>query len=144
MQDLLEAPDYTTKAPSDVLGFHTTVAPISDVVHLLSSEDAEKALTEAIRQKALVNVDILSEEFMRRAVDPTASAKLVGDALEANYKLSGLAAKHAPKDLPTQVSITINGIRTLEDTPVLTVHQPPPPAIIEQPPEITDAVTEET
>lgn len=102
-------PDYDTIAPAVDLGFALPTGPISGVPPTLSETDAEKFLSEFIRQKALVNVDILAEKLTKRAVDDAASVKTLVDALDANYKLSGLAAKNLAKEVVGGlVSITIN------------------------------------
>jgi len=100
--------DYDTVAPSTDLGFVLPVGPISKDLPPLSEETDEKALSDLIRQKALVNVNVLSEILTMKAVNPAASGKLLVDALDANYKLSGLAAKNVAKELAGIVSITIN------------------------------------
>jgi hypothetical protein len=106
------------------LGLSLDVGPILGDLRRLSPEESERALADAIRQKALVNVDILSEILMEKAMDPTASAKVVGDTLEANYKMSGLAVKNAIKEPPMSVSITINGIKSVDSAPVVTLENP--------------------
>jgi hypothetical protein len=120
--------DYDIAVPADDLGFLLPKPPIGGPPELLSSSDLEQNLIEAIRQKALVNVDFLSELLMERAVEPAASSKLIGDTLEANYKLSGLAAKNAAKEAatpPMQVSIVINGFKTVEAPVVQTIDVTP-------------------
>lgn len=118
--------DHDVKIPATDLGFSLEQGPIQGDLRRLSPEESERALADAIRQKALVNVDLLSEILMEKAVDPTASSKLIGDALEANYKLSGLAAKNVVKEPPMAVSITINGISTasIQDAAVVTIENP--------------------
>ena len=101
----------THRLSAETLGFHTPAGPgpIPDVALPLSSVDLEKQLTESIRQKALVHVDIISELLAERATDPSASVKTLVDTLDANYKLSGLAAKNLAKEVVSAaVSITIN------------------------------------
>lgn len=100
--------DFDTAAPSTKLGFTLPVGPISKDLPPLSDPLDAETLTEIIKQKALVNVDVLSEILMTKAISPAASAKVVVDALDANYKLSGLAAKNVAKELAGIVSITIS------------------------------------
>lgn len=100
--------DFDTASPATELGFSIPVGPIpTDLPPISDITDAE-FLSELIKQKALVNVDILTNILTTRAVNPTASVKTVVDALDANYKLSGLAAKGMVKELAAAVSIVIN------------------------------------
>lgn len=114
--------DYDTVAPSTNLGFTLPVGPISKDLPPLSDDTDAEFLTELIRQKALVNVNVLSEILTTKAINPAASNKTVVDAFDANYKLSGLAAKAVAKELTGLVSITINmpskatPARTIEGT----------------------------
>ena len=117
--------DHDVALPAPELGFSLDVGPITGDLRRLSPDESERALADAIRQKALVNVDLLAEILTEKAIDPTASSKLISDALEANYKLSGLAAKNVVKEPPMAVSITINGIKTVESEPVVTIENPP-------------------
>jgi hypothetical protein len=114
--------DHDIALPASELGFSLDQGPIVGDIRRLSPEDSERALADAIRQKALVNVDLLSEILMEKAIAPEASSKLIGDALEANYKMSGLAAKNVAKEPPMAVSITINGIKTVDSAPVVTIE----------------------
>jgi hypothetical protein len=100
--------DFDTTQPATKLGFTLPVGPISKDLPPISDVLDAETLTELIKQKALVNVDVLSEILMTKAINPAASAKVVVDALDANYKLSGLAAKNVAKELAGIVSITIN------------------------------------
>ena len=101
--------EYTGTAHSSELGFDTVVGPIPLPRQPLSEEEEERALGDAIRQKSLVRVDVLSEILLKRAIQSEASVKTVVDAIEVSYKLSGLASKNAPKvDSAQHVSITIN------------------------------------
>lgn len=98
-------------APQDVmsLGFELPRPPITDAPRPISAQEEEQNLTESIRQKALVNVDVINEILVLRAIDPTSSVKTLVDTLDANYKLSGLAAKNLAKEVTAAaVSITIN------------------------------------
>jgi hypothetical protein len=107
--DTLDPPTQTRSA--EILGFLTPPGdgPIPNVHLDLSPAELEKQLTESIRQKALVHVDVISELLALRAVDPAASVKTLVDTLDANYKLSGLAAKNLAKEVAAAaVSITIN------------------------------------
>ena len=118
--------DFDLALPAQELGFSLDQGPIVGDLRRLSPEDSERALADQIRQKALVNVDLLSEIMMHKAMVPEASSKTIGDALEANYKMSGLAAKNVHKEPAMAVSITINGIssNSLKDVPVITIEQP--------------------
>lgn len=104
-------PDSTSLQSAASLGFVVPPGPgpIPDIQLVLSDADLERQLAESIRQKALVHVDVLSEILVLRATDSTASVKTVVDALDMNYKLSGLAAKNLAKEVAAAtVSITIN------------------------------------
>jgi len=103
--------EETLTAPQDVksLGFELSRPPIAADPRPLSAQEEEQNLTESIRQKALVNVDVINEILVLRAIDPTSSVKTLVDTLDANYKLSGLAAKNLAKEVAAAaVSITIN------------------------------------
>jgi len=103
--------EETLTAPQDVksLGFELPRPPIAADPRPLSAQEEEQNLTESIRQKALVNVDVINEILVLRAIDPTSSVKTLVDTLDANYKLSGLAAKNLAKEVAAAaVSITIN------------------------------------
>lgn len=111
--------DFDTTSPASELGFAVPAGPIpTDLPPISDVTDAE-FLTELIKQKALVNVDILANILTKRAVTPQASVKTVVDALDANYKLSGLAAKGVAKELAAAVSIVIN--MPSKDTPPRTI-----------------------
>lgn len=106
MEELLTAPQSAAS-----LGFVTPPGPgpIPDTQLVLSDADLERQLAESIRQKALVHVDVINEILVLRAIDPTSSVKTLVDTLDANYKLSGLAAKNLAKEVTAAaVSITIN------------------------------------
>jgi hypothetical protein len=104
--------DFDLTTTTQELGFSLDVGPIIGDLRRLSPEESERALADQIRQKALVNVDVLSEILMTKAMDPTAGSKLVTDALDANYKMSGLAVKNAIKEVASAVTININIPRT--------------------------------
>lgn len=100
--------DYDVATPAEHLGFLLKRGPIPIEPPVLSEPQAERLLGEIIRQKALVHVDLLSEKLYNKAIAPTATARVIADALDANYKLSGLAAKNVAKEIAGMVSITIN------------------------------------
>lgn len=100
--------DFDTTSPACELGFAIPSGPIPTNLPPASDITDVEFLAELIKQKALVNVDILNNILTKRAVSPAASVKTVVDALDANFKLSGLAAKGVAKELAAAVSITIN------------------------------------
>ena len=101
--------DYDTVQPSTALGFTLPAGPIPAVLPPLSEDEDAEFLAELIRQKALVNVNTLNDVLTLRAVNPASTARVLVDALDANYKLSGLAAKNQAKEaVGGTVSITIN------------------------------------
>ena len=69
--------DYDTVAPATNLGFTLPVGPISKDLPPLSDETDAEFLTELIRQKALVNVNVLSEILTTKAINPAATNKTV-------------------------------------------------------------------
>jgi hypothetical protein len=126
--ELYEPDVHDIALPASDLGFLVPTGPIKGDLPLTSEMESEAALSEFIRQKALVNVNVLSDILVLKAMDPTASSKLIGDALEANYKLSGLAVKNAAKEAPMAVTISINGIKTIDEAPVITIEHGEEPA----------------
>lgn len=64
----------------------------------LTTPDEEKRLIEETRQKALVNLHLLQDEFAVRAMAPTTPTKDLISMAEHAYKVSGLAAKQAEKE----------------------------------------------
>ena len=93
------------------LGFQLPPEPIQleDFMRSLSAPDKERFLSDYIRQTSLSNVRQLNKLLVDRAAASDSPSRLLVDALDVNYRLSGLAAKNLAKEvLATAVSITIN------------------------------------
>lgn len=122
-------------ATAEELGFTTPVPLIAgqDPMTPLSDADVEKQLSEAIRQKALVHVDVLSEMMYARAIQPETSARTLLDTIETNIKLAGLSAKRAAEEnAGAGVSITINIPSQIASAPnrVITVQAEQPTELL--------------
>ena len=122
-------------ATAEELGFTTPTALIAapDPMTPLSDADVEKQLSDAIRQKALVHVDVLSEMMYERAIQPETSARTMLDTIETNIKLAGLSAKRAAEEnAGAGVSITINIPSQVASAPnrVITVQAEQPVEIL--------------
>ena len=106
--DFDEDDDELLVLPRDAIFSFIPEGPITGLP-AISDAEFEAQLSEAIRQKALVRVDRLAENLHLRAIDPAANVRTLVDALDANYKLSGLAAKNQAKEqAAAAVSIVIN------------------------------------
>ena len=106
--DFDEDDDELLIIPRDAIFSFIPEGPITGLP-AISDAEFEAQLSEAIRQKALVRVDRLAENLHLRAIDPAANVRTLVDALDANYKLSGLAAKNQAKEqAAAAVSIVIN------------------------------------
>lgn len=119
---------HDTALPSTALGFGPTVGPIIDAASLpvLNETTDADVLAEAIRQKSLVRVDHLSDLLAARAIDPSATSKLLLDTIEQNIKLSGLTAKQQAKEVVgTGYQLVINIGAKSETFGGVTVEQLP-------------------
>lgn len=78
----------------------TSVVPVE-------KQEAAAALERA-RLKAAVHMELLLEALTLRGLDPVASVRTVIDAFEANYKVSGMAAKQLAAEQANQGGFRLN------------------------------------
>lgn len=101
--------DINGRAHAEAMGF---VVPVEEVVdqrksllpsaasyaEKVAEPEREEWLANAIRQKALANVDHLNDLIMASALDATAPLRTRMDVLDQQIKLSGAAARNQAKE----------------------------------------------